>query len=152
MPDVLPTEPALAQAGAVSGAGDTIPGTVRVPSQTALGTGTAIGLTLVQPHLGHTQQRTHIQHLLGRNTSIGILAFTEEQLGAQTHGFPGTLPCPRSLPEFPGFIHKDVHRPPIADPVVGCGWARVVQDLLSKTRFQASLLMAFALCPTSLLD
>lgn len=65
MPDVLPAEPALAGAGPVAGTGGTIPGTVRVPGQAALCTGTAVSLTLVQLQPGHTQPRAHIQHLLG---------------------------------------------------------------------------------------
>lgn len=52
---VLPTEPALARAGAVAGTGSTIPSTVWVPGQAALSTGTAISLTLVQLQPGHTQ-------------------------------------------------------------------------------------------------
>lgn len=35
------------------GAGSAIPGTVGIPGQAALDTGSAIGLTLVQPYLGH---------------------------------------------------------------------------------------------------
>lgn len=54
MPDVLPTEPALAGARSVVGTGGPIPGTVWVPSQAALCTGTAISLTLMQLQPSHT--------------------------------------------------------------------------------------------------
>lgn len=62
--DILPADPALAGARPVAGARGTVPRTVRVPGQAALCTGTAIGLTLVQLQLGHSQPRAHIQHLL----------------------------------------------------------------------------------------
>lgn len=54
--------------GLVAGAGGAIPGTVRVPGQAALGTGSAIALALVQPHLGHPQAGTHIKLLLEDGT------------------------------------------------------------------------------------
>lgn len=69
MPDVLPAEPALAGARPVAGTGGTVPGTVWVPGQAALSTGTAIGFTVVQLQPSHAQPRAHVQHLLGGDTS-----------------------------------------------------------------------------------
>lgn len=76
---VLPTEPALAGAGAVAGTGRAIPSTVWVPGQAALSTGTAVSLTLVQLQPGHAQGRAHIQRLLGRKCkqSPSELGFTD---------------------------------------------------------------------------
>lgn len=54
VPDVLPAEPALAGARLIAGAGGTVPSTVWVSGQAALGTGTAVSFTLVQLQPGHT--------------------------------------------------------------------------------------------------
>lgn len=54
--------------GLVAGTGSAIPGTVRVPGQAALSTGSAVALALVQPHLGHPQAGAHIKLLLEEGT------------------------------------------------------------------------------------
>lgn len=85
MTDVLPAEPTLAGAGPVVGTGSTIPGTVRVPGQAALCTGTAISLTLVQLQPGHAQPRAHVQHLLEREPGRASvsLGFPQKQPSTQ---------------------------------------------------------------------
>lgn len=106
MSDVLPTEPALAQAGAVAGTGSAIPGTVWVPGQATLGTGPAISLTLVQLQPGHSQWRAHIQCLLGRNISrvLSQLGFTNMLSTRRLSQDPSVS---GRLPEPLGFIHKN---------------------------------------------
>lgn len=47
-----------------SGAGETVPGAVRVSGQATVGTLGAVEVTLVQPDLGHAHFRAHVQLLL----------------------------------------------------------------------------------------
>lgn len=89
---VLPTEPALARAGAVAGTGSAIPSAVWVPGQAALSTGTAVSLTLVQLQPGHTQWRAHIQRLLGKKhkqspSELGSPTGSQRPSFPETHQF-----------------------------------------------------------------
>lgn len=81
--DVLAAIAALAR-GLVAGAGGAVPGTVGIPGQAAFSTSCAIGLTLVQPYLGHPQAGTHVERLLGKQHGDGD-AGSPCRHGAQGH-------------------------------------------------------------------
>lgn len=53
------------------GAGETVPGAVRVPGQTAVGALGAVEVALVQSDLGHAHFRAHVQLLLRRRADTG---------------------------------------------------------------------------------
>jgi len=70
MVDVLAAMAALAR-GLVVGAGGAVPGAVGIPGQAALSASSAVGLTPVQPYLGHPQAGAHVERLLGEQHRDG---------------------------------------------------------------------------------
>lgn len=73
MADVLAAVAALTR-GLVVGAGGAVPGAVGIPGQAALGTSCTVGLTPVQPHLGHPEAGAHVECLLGERHQDGDAA------------------------------------------------------------------------------
>lgn len=59
--------------GVVSGAGDAVPGAVRIPGQAAVGTGRAVHVTLVELHLSYDWLRPHVELLLQKVHQTGLL-------------------------------------------------------------------------------
>lgn len=62
----------LHSCGVVAGAGDAIPSAVRIPSETAVRTGTAVHVTLVELHLCYDRLRSNVELLLEKNTPCMI--------------------------------------------------------------------------------